>query len=252
MKIDAIIQARMGSTRLPGKMMMDLCGKPIIEHVFERIKFSHLINGIWLITTINPEDDVLARWAEQRKINYFRGSADDVLDRYYQTALRAETDVIVRITGDCPLHDYQVINKVIAVFQSEADPDYVSNAHPPSYPDGLDTEVFSFLALKKAWQEAKLKSEREHVTPYIWKHPEFFKIKNIVNNVDLSSQRWTLDTKEDLEFLKLIFNELDIKKQYGHLSEVITILQKHPDWLQINSQNQRNEGYFMSLQEDGV
>ena len=251
MKIIAIIQARMGSTRLPGKMMLDLYGKPVIERVFERIKPSHFINEIWLATTINPEDDVLVDWAQKNKIKFFRGSSDDVLDRFYQAAAPIQADAIVRITGDCPLHDFQVIDKVIAEYV-QGGHDYVSNSHPPTYPDGLDLEVFSFQALKKAWSEAELKSEREHVTPYIWKHPDIFKIKNVVNAVDLSDQRWTLDTKEDWEFLKIIFQEIEIRKEYGHLSEVVAILQEHPEWLKINSQYKRNEGYQKSLKEDCV
>lgn len=251
MKIVAIIQARMGSTRLSGKMLMDLVGQPVIQRVFERIKSSHFINEIWLATTINPEDNVLADWAQKNKIKFFRGSSDDVLDRFYQAALPVQANVIVRITGDCPLHDFQVIDKVIAEY-AEGEYDYVSNSHPPTYPDGLDVEVFSFQTLKKAWSEAKLKSEREHVTPYIWKHQEIFKIKNVVNVDDLSINRWTLDVKEDLEFLRIVFKELEVRKQYGHLSEVVTILQEHPKWLKMNSQYKRNEGYLKSLKEDCV
>lgn len=250
MKIVAIIQARMGATRLPGKMTMDLSGQPVIRRVFERVKLSRFINEIWLATTINPEDDILAEWAEQNKINYFRGSAEDVLDRFYHTALKAKADVIVRITGDCPLHDYQVIDKVFAAYLEDSSLEYVSNVNPPTYPDGLDTEVFSFEALKKSWQEAKLKSEREHVTPYIWKHPERFKIGNISHLEDLSFYRWTLDTSEDLIFLRLIFEELQKKQQFGHLAEVLTILQEHQDWLKINAQYRRNEGYQKSLKVD--
>lgn len=249
--IIAIVQARMGATRLPCKMMLDLCGKPVIERVFERIKPSHFINEIWLAITINPEDDVLVDWAKKNKIKFFRGSSDDVLDRFYQAAAPIQADAIVRITGDCPLHDFQVIDKVIAEYV-QGGYDYVSNSHPPTYPDGLDVEVFSFQALKKAWSEAELKSEREHVTPYIWKHPDIFKIKNVVNVVDLSDQRWTLDTKEDWEFLKIIFQEIKIRKEYGHLSDVVAILQEHPEWLKINSQYKRNEGYQKSIKADYV
>lgn len=250
MKTVAIIQARMGATRLPGKMMMDLAGQPVVQRVFERVKPSRFINEIWLATTINSEDDVLAEWAARNRFACYRGSSEDVLDRYYQAALKAKAEVIVRITGDCPLHDPEVIDKVIESCGKGNQFDYVSNIYPPTYPDGLDIEVFSFEALKKTWQEAKLPSEREHVTAYIWKHPEKFKIRNISHSEDLSFYRWTLDTSEDLRFLRLIFEELQKRHQFGHLAEVLAILQEHPDWLKINAQYRRNEGYQKSLKED--
>lgn len=250
MKTVAIIQARMGATRLPGKMMMDLAGQSVVQRVFERVKPSRFINEIWLATTINPEDDVLAEWAVQNNFTCYRGSAEDVLDRYYQTALKAKAEVIVRITGDCPLHDPEVIDKVIESYGRGSQFDYVANIYPPTYPDGLDVEIFSFQALEKSWREAKLKSEREHVTAYIWKHPERFRIKNISHLEDLSFYRWTLDTPEDLKFLRLIFEELQKKQQFGHLAEVLAILQEHPEWLKINAQYRRNEGYQKALKED--
>lgn len=249
MKVVAIIQARMGATRLPCKMMMEILDKPVVHHVIERVKKARLVNDIWLATTVNPEDDVLANWAKDNNVKYYRGSVNDVLDRYYQTALLAQADTVIRITGDCPLIDPEVVDQVVGEYL-KGGYDYICNRQPPTFPDGLDTEVFSMATLKKDWEEATLKSDREHVSTYIWRHPNIFKLKSIYNPVDLSGQRWTLDTKEDLEFLKLIFEELQKKQQFGHLAEVLAILKEHPDWLKINSQYQRNEGYQKSLKED--
>lgn len=249
MKIVAIIQARMDATRLPGKMMMDLAGQPVIQRVFERVKPSCLINEIWLATTINPEDNILAEWAIRNDIGCYRGSSEDVLDRYYQTAIKAQAEVIVRITGDCPLHDCQVIDKIIEDYQ-KGEFDYVSNVNPPTFPDGLDVEVFSFVALERARKEAKLQSEREHVTSYIWKHPELFKIKNVTNPVDLSHYRWTLDTPEDYLLLQKIVTAVEREGGRGGLDEILKIMENNSDWLNINSQYQRNEGYVRSLNQE--
>lgn len=248
MKAVAIIQARMESTRLPGKMMMKILGKPIIYYVIDRVRQARLIDDVWLATTVNKADDVLAEWAEDNGVKYYRGSVDDVLDRYYQAAFLVRADVVIRITGDCPLIDPKVIDQVVGEYL-KGRYDYICNRQPSTWPDGLDTEVFSMATLKKDWEEATLKSDREHVTTYVWQHPNIFKLKSIHHSVDLSQHRWTLDTKEDLEFLRLIFEELQKKQQFGHLAEVLAILQEHPDWLKINAQYRRNEGYQKSLKE---
>lgn len=250
MKIVAIIQARMGSTRLPGKMLQDIAGKPAIERVFKRVRQSKLIQEIWLATTASPADDKLADWAEKNGVSCYRGSENDVLDRYYQAALKSKADVAIRITGDCPLLDWRVVDEVIKCYGDGSKYDYASNTDPPTYPDGLDVEIFSFKALERAWKEAELQSEREHVTPYIRKHPELFKMSNVKNDTDLSFHRWTLDTKEDLDLISRIAGECDkIEGDWG-LPDIIRILSEHPDWLAINKIYQRNEGYQKSLNED--
>ncbi|OGH87194.1 MAG: hypothetical protein A2206_01170 [Candidatus Magasanikbacteria bacterium RIFOXYA1_FULL_40_8] len=245
MKTVIIVQARMGSTRLPGKMMMSINGRPMVEYVFDRVGLSKLADEVWLATTVSAQDDVLAQWAEKNNIHYFRGSEDDVLDRYYQTAKQAEADIVARVTGDCPLADYEVIDQVIAEYK-EGGYDYVSNVHPPTYPDGLDMEVFSFEALEKAWKEAKLPSEREHVTPYIWENPDKFKMKNITAGQDFSAQRWTLDTKEDFELIEKIILECDRINSKCGMAEILEILATHSEWLKINDKYGRNEGYKKS------
>lgn len=256
MKTVAIIQARMGSTRLPGKMMLDIGGKPAVQHVFERVRCAKNIHEVWLATTTNPADDTLVLWAKNFGVPCFRGSENDVLDRYYQTAKKAEADVVVRVTADCPLADPMVIDQVVGVFV-HGGYDYVSNVHPPTFPDGLDIEVFSVGVLERAWQEATLHSEREHVTPYIWKHPEVFRIQNVsyqplATSVDLSHHRWTLDTVEDLEFIRRIMDELKRRSTPVSMGmhSVFDILAQHPDWLLVNAGHARNEGYTKSLEEE--
>lgn len=249
MKVVAIIQARMGSTRLPGKMMMNLAGKPVIQHVFERVEKAEMIDEIWLATTITKDDDILAKWAKKNQIKRYRGSVNDVLDRYYQTALLAKADAVIRITGDCPLIDPQIIDQIISEF-TKGGFDYVCNQQPPTFPDGLDTEVFSMATLKKTWQEARLKSDREHVTSYIWQHPDEFKLKSVTHVPDMSGHRWTLDTKEDFDLIEKIIFECQKRKSKCYLNSVLSIIKNHSDWADINSKYQRNEGYQKSLKED--
>lgn len=249
-KVVAIIQARMGSTRLPGKMMMQILGKPIIAHVFDRVKQAKNLSAVWLATTTDPADDVLADWAKKNNVPVYRGSVNDVCDRYYQTAKLSEAEVVVRVTGDCPLADPAVIDQVVGKYLKGGF-EYVCNTQPPTFPDGLDTEVFAFTTLEKAWREAKLASEREHVTPYIWKHPEIFSIKNIIHSPDLSVERWTLDTPEDFVFLEKVITAINNDVLAG-LDKILSHIQTHPEWRAINSNSQRNEGYTKSLKDDSV
>jgi spore coat polysaccharide biosynthesis protein SpsF len=248
--IGIIIQARMGSTRLPGKMAKKILGQTILEHVIFRLRKIKVPAIIILATTINKKDNILEEIAKQKKIKVFRGSEDDVLDRYYQAAKEFNIDPIVRITADCPVLDWQICDELID-FYLQNKFDYVSNVRPPTFPDGLDVEVFSFKALEKSQQEAKLKSEREHVTPYIASHPEIFKIGNLVRNgKDLSSLRLTLDEKTDLVLLKKIYNGLYKKKKYFVLEDILKFLEERPELLKINKKIKRNEGLAKSLRED--
>ena len=253
MKVVAVIQARMGASRLPGKMLMDIAGKPAVQWVVERAQMSKLITQVVLATTIAPADEQLAQWAQSFGVACYRGSEADVLDRYYQAVKSTGAQAVVRITGDCQLSDYQVIDAVIQKYiDGSGAYSYVSNVHPPTYPDGFDTEVFSFTALERAWHEAQLASEREHVTPYIWKHPELFPAYNVAHATDLSNYRLTLDTAEDLDLIRRVMRECLSRGGYCGLTEVIDILTAHPDWLKINSQYERNEGYAQSLAQDQV
>lgn len=251
-KMTAIIQARIGSTRLPGKTMMDVAGSTLLGHLVTRIKATRLVNDIVIATTVKNADDRIVEFARQNGIKCFRGSEDDVLDRFYQACVEFGVETIVRVTPDCPLLDPAVVDLVVSEFL-EGGFDYVSNTLTPTFPDGLDTEVFSFTALKRAWTEATLGSEREHVTPYINKHPEIFKVYNVRRDgEDLSYMRWTVDTQRDMEFVKQILENVKSKGSVCSSEEVLALLKARPDLLEINSGIARNEGYQKSLRNDKV
>ncbi|MCK4598754.1 glycosyltransferase family protein [Candidatus Bipolaricaulota bacterium] len=248
-KVVAIIQARMGSARLTGKVLMDIAGKPMLWHVVHRASQSKLVDKVVIVTSTNKSDNLIVTFARTNDIPCFRGSEDDVLDRYYQAAKWMSADVIVRITADCPLIDPDIVDKVVRSYMN-GDYDYVSNTNPPMYPDGLDTEVFSLEALKRTWYEAGLQSEREHVTPYIRKHPELFRIGNVRYGRDLSSMRWTVDDSRDLEFVRAVHGYLGSNS--FTVANVLSLLKKHPELMEINAGIGRNEGYQKSLREDGL
>jgi len=250
MNVIVIIQDRMGSTRLPGKALLPLGGKPAIQHVIERAKLIPGTSQVIIATSISPIDDPLAQFCDSIDVPVFRGSENDVLDRYYKTAILYKADVIMRITGDCPLIDPVESGKVIEKF-FETGVDYVSNTNPPMLPDGLDTEIFSIATLNKAWENAKKKSEREHVTLYIYSSPSEFKIGSVLYQEDLSRYRFTLDEADDYTFLQEVFTILKKKGQFGYLNENMQILKENPDILKINNHIQRNEGLITSLHEDG-
>ena len=249
----AIIQARMGSTRLPGKMLLPIVdNKGALELMLERVRRARQLQKIVVATTTSPEDDRLVDLCKRLGCEYFRGNEDDVLDRYYRAALAfGSPEVIVRLTGDCPLHDPVIIDKFVSRFL-DSDVDYVSDVDPSTFPDGLDTEVFSFSVLEKAWKEARLKSEREHVTSYIRKHRICLKTVNVECEKDLSGHRWTLDEKEDYEFIKHIYKNLYKKKPVFGMEEILELLAKHPELEEINKHISRNEGYQKSLKEDEI
>lgn len=249
MVVKGIVQARMNSTRLPGKVMKEIVGKPLLKHVIERVSASKRMKGIVIATSINPVDDVIEAFARENKIPFFRGSENDVLDRFYQVARVFRIDVIVRITADDPFKDPQIIDKAIEIFESGSF-DYVTNTLPPTYPIGLDVEVFSYYALERAWKEAKRPSEREHVTPYIWKHPDKFRIKNFGIKKDLSYLRWTLDDEKDLEFTIEIYKRLYQKKKIFLMKDILALLKDNPAFSKINERKEKFEGYLASLEKD--
>lgn len=250
-KVVAIIQARMGSTRLPGKVMMNILDKPMLWHVISRVKHSNILNDIVIATTTLNEDKRILEFASEMGIKSYAGSKDDVLDRFYRAAMITNADVIVRITADCPLSDPKVIDEVV-LFYLNNDFDYVSTSIEPTYPDGIDVEVFGFDVLKKAWNEAKLPSEREHVTPFIWKNPGIFKIQNYKYNENISYMRWSVDEKCDLEFIIEIYKKLYHEGNIFYIEDIIKILEKYPELMYMNRGIIRNEGYLISLGKDMV
>lgn len=248
MRTVAIIQARMGSTRLPGKVMADLAGEPLLARVVERAQRAKHLDLVAVATTDGPTDEVVARLCESRGIPVFRGSEQDVLDRYYRAAACFDAGVVVRLTADCPLLDAAVIDHVVGAFQAGGY-DYVSNTIRPTYPDGLDTEVIRRAALEKAWRAATLTSEREHVTPYIWKRPAEFRLLNVEHDTDLSALRWTVDEPQDLEFVRAVYRHFGSREDFG-MKDVLKLLRERPQMQDLNREFERNEGYQKSLRED--
>ncbi len=244
--IAAIIQARTGSTRLPRKTLMPILGKPMLEWQIQRLQRAKTIEAIVIATTGSPEDDTIETVAKRLDVTCFRGSERDVLDRYYQAAKKIGADTVVRITGDCPLHDPVVVDLVVEHFQ-KADVDYANM--PENYPEGLDTEVFTFAALDRAWREAKLPSEREHVTPYIRNHPEFFHIDPpwSEGSGDYRSYHWSVDTEADFRFVKVVYQRLG---GAADKNAVLDLLTKDPELMEINKGGTGYEGLERSLKED--
>lgn len=247
--IAAIVQARMGSTRLPGKTMKLLSGKPVLWHIITRLNHSKKIKRIIVATTDRQDDEVIVRLAEEMGIDSYRGSSEDVLDRYYQAAKIFDVDPIVRITADCPLIDPEVVDNIAGYYSASAY-DYVANTLKLTMPDGLDTEVFSFKSLERAWAEAKKTSEREHVTSYIYNHPELFKIHNYENDVDLSGMRWVVDEEADYKFISEVYKNLYKDGKIFYMKDIIRLLEEMPELLKLNKGISRNEGYQISLLKD--
>ncbi len=247
MRTVAIIQARMQSTRLPGKVLADVAGAPLLMRVVERAQRASLLDAVVVATSEAEADDCIARFCQEHSLQCFRGSEGDVLDRYHEAALHFNAEVIVRLTADCPLLDPLVIDRVVQTF-SEGSVDYVSNTLECTYPDGLDTEVFSRDCLARARRLAQMKSEREHVTAYIVKHPESFALGGVRNAVNLSHMRWTVDEPEDLEFVRAIYLARG-PDSFG-MAEVLALLHAQPSLSKINAGFARNQGYQESLSQD--
>jgi spore coat polysaccharide biosynthesis protein SpsF len=257
-KTVAIVQARLGSTRLPKKMLLDLVGKPLLWHVIHRLRASSKIDSVVIATTNTPQDDAITNFCSEYDFLCYRGSEDDVLDRFYQTAKYHEADTVVRVTGDCPLIDPNIVDLIITAFHSQ-NCDYASNLgsidpngffQGRTFPDGLDAEAFSLQTLKCAWQEAALPSDREHVTPYIYKNPDKFRVFQVTQKEDLSSLRWTLDGPEDLIFIRQIFEALYSPKHHFLTPDVLNLLTMHPELNEINAGMNINEGYRESLRRN--
>ena len=233
--ITAIIQARMGSTRLPGKVLMELSGKTVLEHIIDRVKRSRLIEKIVVATTAKDADRPVAALAARCGAGSFTGDENDVLDRYYQAALAHQARTIVRITADDPLKDPEVIDRVISRYlEDEPNLDYVSNTIQPTYPLGLDVEVFSLEALCRAWQEAGDPFDHEHVTPYIWRNPHVFRLENVTNAEDLYHFRWTLDTPDDFEFMQSVYRALYREGDIFLMDDILELLRREPELVRLN------------------
>jgi len=241
MKPVAIIQVRMGSTRLPGKVLKKLNGISVLECLCDQLNYSRLLNDKIIATTSNSEDDVIVNFCESKGIKCFRGSVNDVLDRYHKCAKKFSINTIIRITSDCPLMDPQVVDDVIDFYLKNSY-DYVNNFYKRTYPNGNDVEIFSLKVLEKVWEKATKPSEREHVTPYIYNNPDEFSLGWIENKENLSEFHWTVDRKEDLIFVQKIFKK--ISKRPILMKDIIDVIKDDPSLLEINKNTNPNEGYL--------
>jgi spore coat polysaccharide biosynthesis protein SpsF len=232
MRVVAIIQARMGSTRLPGKVLMDISGRSMLAQVVARARKAQLASEVVVATTTAPIDDAIVDECAWLGVSAFRGSEEDVLDRYYRVALEQEADAVVRITSDCPLIDPAVVDDVVRAFL-DAKPDYASDTLERTYPRGLDTEVFSLEALCRAWKEANEAYQRAHVTPYFYEQPNLFRLLSVRATADYSAHRWTVDTREDLALVRSIYQKLDPAENTSWL-EVLHLVEREPTLQGIN------------------
>lgn len=232
--IVAIIQARMGSTRLPGKVLADLDGQPMIERVVRRCEQIRALNDVVVAIPDSPSDDILADFLKSRHLAVFRGPEHDVLGRYRLAAETLNADVVVRITADCPLLDPDVSQEVIAAFL-QAGADYASNTVMRTYPRGLDTEAFSIAALRRAARDATDPADREHVTRHIWRNPGTYRLLHVRARQDRSHLRWTVDTAEDLAFVRAVLTELRSMGSDFRYRDILTLLESRPDLARINA-----------------
>ena len=241
MRIVAIIQARMGSTRLPQKVLAEIAGESMLARVCRRVGRSRTVDQVVVATTVAPRDRAIVRLCEQLAVTCFRGSESDVLDRYHQAAIAHRADVIVRITADCPLIDPKVVDRVVDAFLRPMSrghrPDYASNTLRRTWPRGLDTEVMTAEALARACREADRPYERVHVTPYIYRHPELFESLPVCRPIgefgDLGALRWTVDEPADLELVRVIYSRLGAKESFSW-NDVRRLLRREPELARIN------------------
>ena len=249
MSIIAILQARMSSTRLPNKVLKLIVNKPMLQLQIERIQQAKLIDKIVVATSTMDEDNTIEQLCYQLNISCYRGSLDNVLDRFYQAASKFNATHIVRLTGDCPLIDPQIIDNVVALHLKQKS-DYTSNCRIPCLPDGLDVEIINKNSLKTSWIYASRPSEKEHVTQYIRNNEDLFKLVDYQHSPDLSAHRWTVDEPDDFEFVNKVYQNLYNKKVNFTTSDILSLLEKQPELTTINCQINRNEGLIKSLKID--
>lgn len=245
----AILQARFSSSRLPGKVLKPMLDKPMLLHQIERIQRSKMIDQLVVATSTDASDDGIEQMCLAHNIAVFRGDLDNVLDRFYQCVKLYNPSHIVRLTGDCPLTDWQIIDQTIE-HHLEGDYDYTNNCVKPAFPDGLDVEIITHSTLKNAWNNATLPSEKEHVTYYINQRKDKFKIGGFHHTKDLLHLRWTVDEPEDFVFVEKIYQYLYDNNPFFLMGDILKLLNEHPELLEVNSHFETNEGMEKSLRED--
>ncbi len=228
-RVVVVVQARMGSSRLPGKVLMDLHGRPLLERQIERLRRSLTPDAIVIATSTHAHDDAIADLATTLGIGVFRGDEEDVLARYAGAAAASHADIVVRITADCPLVDPEVLDRCVARLLEDDDLDYVSNTLQRTYPRGLDVEVFTRAVLDRAHHEARDPDDREHVTRFVWRQPERFRLGGVAEREDHSALRWTVDTQEDLDVVRAVYDDLyPTRPDFGY-ADALAHAAEHPD-----------------------
>ena len=240
MKTVIIVQARMTSTRLPGKVLLPLGGEPMLTRLVQRLRRVRLADAIVIATTTNASDDAIVALCERLGVAHHRGSEHDVLSRYAEAATQHPADVVVRVTSDCPLIDPALIDRLIEDF-AQGDCDYVSNMLPPTWPYGMAVEVFSVQALQEAHAQASQESEREHVTPFIYRTAQRYRLRNVACSQNLSHHRWTVDTPEDYELVSLLFRALHQTNPEFRFEDLLAEMERHPEWMTINQHVQQKQ-----------
>lgn len=249
MKVVAILQARTSSSRLPNKVLLPILGRPMLAQQLARVSRAKLIDEVIVATSYDSSDDGIEALCVELGLPCYRGELDDVLSRFYFASKLIKSDLIVRLTGDCPLTDPSLIDDVIE-FHINGGFDYSSNGLNPTFPDGLDVEIFKTKILEQVYSEATLPSEREHVTLYINNHKELFKLGSFEQAIDMSDMRWTVDEKEDFEFVSIVYNNLFHLNENFSTLDILNLLKSNPDILNINDQFERNEGLIKSQNND--
>ncbi len=239
MQVVAIIQARMGSTRLPGKVLRDIGGNTMLARVVARVQRASLLDQIIIATTIEPADQAIVAECERLGVVCFQGSEEDVLDRYYQAAKTFDVDVVVRITSDCPLIEPAIVDQVITTFH-ETEADYVSNTLSRTFPRGLDSEVFKVSVLKQTWQKATKSYQRSHVTPYIYQNPDLFQLVEITSDINYSQHRWTVDTLADWQLVAAIYEHFAPQTDFDW-QDILHLLKRQPQLQAINADIEQKE-----------
>lgn len=242
MNVTAIIQARTGSSRLPNKIFYKLIDKPLLYHVVQRLKPSKELTDIIVATTISKNDDQIELWCYKNNIKCYRGSEDNVLERYFKAAIFFGVDIVVRITADDPFKDYEIIDNAVRILK-EQNFDFVSNNNPVSFPEGLDVEVFTREVLNISYKNASSSFEKEHVTQYVYKNKAQFKVFNIFNDENLSHHRWTIDTLEDYKFVKKIYQKLYKENKIFNPQDIYNLLKQNPELSKINSSIKKSDLY---------
>jgi spore coat polysaccharide biosynthesis protein SpsF len=247
----AILQARMSSSRLPGKVLLQVCGKPLLAHQIERVLRAAAVSRLIVATSTDPSDEPIRELCARIGVQVHSGSLHDVLDRFVQAARPFKPEWVVRLTGDCPLADPAVVDRVIRT-AAQGGYDYVSSALHPTFPDGLDAECLRFEVLEAAAMEARLPSEREHVTAFVYSRPERFRLGEVRNGLDLSALRWTVDEAADFVFVSQVFERLYAQNPRFSMDDILRLLENEPQLGTINGAIQRNAGYYRSLRLDAT